>query len=145
MFCNELIHLFLIILNLIIHLIDLNWIYLIIIDFYWFILIFIDKDFMLGVDMDKDSKSIAIHMQIDEDGESGLLQGGHPSAASRSQWLMGYVAVGSKTRWDHLDTSIGIIYTNILLKYYQDTTYILPIRYYQVITIMLLTYYLNAT
>ena len=73
---------------------------------------------MMGVDADKDSKSIAIHIQINENlpesSSSALASGSSGSSGSSGAWLMGYVAVSGKTHWDHLDASIVRLFTDYL-------------------------------
>ena len=80
---------------------------------------------MLGVGMDKDSKSIAIHIQMDESQPatlteitSGVTSGSASvstcGSGSSGAWLMGYVAVSGKTHWDHLDESIIRLFTDYL-------------------------------
>lgn len=62
---------------------------------------------MLGVDGDKESKSIPIYLHIKLDEE------GSPVDTTNS-WLIGYVAVSGKTRWDHLDGSIAKLFNEYL-------------------------------
>ncbi len=64
---------------------------------------------MLGLDNDKDCKSIAVHLHIKNDDEGTV----SPSDTT-NLWLIGYVAVGGKTRWDNLDHCIGKLFTEYL-------------------------------
>lgn len=64
---------------------------------------------MLGLDNDKDSKSIAVHLHIKQEDEAGTL-----AVDNTSLWLIGYVAVSGKTRWDHLDHSVGKLFNEYL-------------------------------
>lgn len=57
---------------------------------------------MLGID-DKDCKSIGVVLQFDDSIEDSL---------GSSNWMMGYVAVSGKTRWDLLDRSIKKLFTD---------------------------------
>ena len=59
---------------------------------------------MLGLDNDKDCKSIAVYLHIKHDEDS-------IPANDTTNWLIGYVAVGGKTRWDSLDHRIGKLFT----------------------------------
>ena len=61
-------------------------------------------DCMLGLDNDKDCKSIAVYLHIKHDEDS-------MPANDTTYWLIGYVAVGGKTRWDSLDHRIGKLFT----------------------------------
>ena len=64
-------------------------------------------DCMLGLDNDKDCKSIAVYLHIKHDEDS-------IPANDTTNWLIGYVAVGGKTRWDSLDHCIGKLFTEYL-------------------------------
>ena len=60
---------------------------------------------MLGLDSDKDSKSIAVYLQVDDHVASDV-------DSSSSTWMIGYVAVSGKTRWELLDRSISRLFTD---------------------------------
>lgn len=64
---------------------------------------------MLGLDNDKDSKSIAVHLHIKQDDDVGTL-----AVDNTNLWLIGYVAVSGKTRWDHLDHSVCKLFNEYL-------------------------------
>jgi hypothetical protein len=68
------------------------------------------SDCMLGLDNDKDSKSIAIHLHIKQEDEDD----GTSAIDTTNLWLIGYVAVSGKTRWDHLDHSVGKLFNEYL-------------------------------
>jgi neuron navigator 2 len=65
---------------------------------------------MLGLDNDKDSKSIAIHLHIKQEDEDYVTS----AIDTTHLWLIGYVAVSGKTRWDHLDHSVGKLFNEYL-------------------------------
>ncbi|XP_046655856.1 neuron navigator 2-like isoform X5 [Daphnia pulicaria] len=67
-------------------------------------------DWMLGLDNDKDSKSIAIHLHIKQEDEDDVTS----AIDTTHLWLIGYVAVSGKTRWDHLDHSVGKLFNEYL-------------------------------
>lgn len=64
---------------------------------------------MLALDNDKESKSIAVHLRITQDEDVGT-----PAVDGTGLWLIGYVAVSGKTRWDHLDHSVGKLFNEYL-------------------------------
>lgn len=55
---------------------------------------------MLGLANDKDSKSIPVHLHVKEGDEDA--------------WIVGYVAVSGKTRWDHLDGAVTKLFDDYL-------------------------------
>lgn len=62
-------------------------------------------EFMLGLDSDKESKFIEVFLQIDDHAMSENENG-------PSSWMIGYVAVSGKTRWEMLDRNIGKLFTD---------------------------------
>ncbi|XP_032794996.2 neuron navigator 2 isoform X2 [Daphnia magna] len=66
-------------------------------------------DWMLGLDNDKDSKSIAVRLHIKQKEDECK-----SATETTNLWLIGYIAVSGKTRWDHLDNSICKLFNEYL-------------------------------
>lgn len=56
---------------------------------------------MFATDSDKECKSIAVFIQTNDSLDD---------SSEASSWMIGYVAVGAKTRWDALDRSVGELF-----------------------------------
>lgn len=67
------------------------------------------SDWMLGLDNDKDSKSIAVRLHIKQKEDECK-----SATETTNLWLIGYIAVSGKTRWDHLDNSICKLFNEYL-------------------------------
>jgi len=65
---------------------------------------------MLGKEIDqKESKAIPVRIHIGQH-DGALLDADAEDAAASGNWLLGYTAVGGKTRWEPLDAAVRCLF-----------------------------------